>query len=95
MNIAYAAFKKTQQGQSDKQIDGFTPNQRFFLSWAQVWRSSQRPEVASQRILTDPHSPEQYRTNAPITNIDAWYEAFGIKPEDKLYKKPEDRIKVW
>lgn len=95
LNIAYAAFKKTQQGQSNKQIDGFTPNQRFFLSWAQVWRSSQRPEVASQRILTDPHSPEQYRTNAPITNIDAWYEAFGIKPEDKLYKKPEDRIKVW
>jgi len=95
LNIAYSAFKKTKEGQSTAKIDGFTPNQRFFLSWAQVWRSSQRPEAAAQRILTDPHSPEQYRTNAPLTNIDAWYTAFDIKPADKMYKKPEDRIKVW
>jgi len=95
LNVAYAAFKKTKEGQSNKKIDGFTPDQRFFLSWAQVWRSSQRPEAAAQRILTDPHSPEQYRTMAPLTNIDAWYKAFNIKEGDKLYKKPEDRTKVW
>ncbi|RFZ95171.1 M13 family peptidase [Mucilaginibacter conchicola] len=95
LNIAYEAFKKTKQGKSNSKIDGFTPDQRFFLSWAQVWRGQQRPESAAQRILTDPHSPEQFRTNAPITNMDAWYAAFGIKPEDKMYKKPEDRIKVW
>jgi len=95
LNVAYAAFKKTKEGQSHKKIGGFTPDQRFFLSWAQVWRSSQRPEMASQRILTDPHSPEQYRANAPVTNIDAWYTAFSVKPGDKMYKKPEDRIKVW
>ncbi|HVW97822.1 MAG TPA: M13 family metallopeptidase [Mucilaginibacter sp.] len=95
LNVAYAAFKKTKEGHSNKKIDGFTPDQRFFLSWAQVWRSSQRPESAAQRILTDPHSPEQYRTNAPITNIDAWYKAFDVKPGDKMYKKPEDRTKVW
>ncbi len=95
LNIAYSAFKKTKEGQSTAKIDGFTPDQRFFLSWAQVWRSSQRPEAAAQRILTDPHSPEQFRTNAPLTNIDAWYNAFDIKPGDKMYKKPEDRIKVW
>lgn len=95
LNIAYEAFKKTKEGQSNTKIDGFTPDQRFFLSWAQVWRSSQRPESAQQRILTDPHSPEQFRTNAPITNMDAWYEAFDIKPGNKLYKKPEDRIKIW
>jgi putative endopeptidase len=95
LNVAYAAFKKTKEGQSTKKIDGFTPDQRFFLSWAQVWRGSQRPEAAAQRILTDPHSPEQYRTNAPLTNIDAWYAAFDIKPGDKMYKKPEDRTKVW
>lgn len=95
LNVAYAAFKKTKEGQSNKKIDGFTPDQRFFLSWAQVWRSSQRPEAAAQRILTDPHSPEQYRTMAPLTNIDAWYKAFNVKPGDKLYKKPEDRTKVW
>ena len=95
LNVAYAAFKKTKQGQSNEKIDGFTPDQRFFLSWAQVWRSEQRPEAAAQRILTDPHSPEQYRCNAPIQNMDAWYAAFNIQPGDKNYKKPEDRIKVW
>jgi putative endopeptidase len=95
LNVAYAAFKKTKEGHSHKKIGGFTPDQRFFLSWAQVWRSSQRPEAASQRILTDPHSPEQYRANAPVTNIDAWYAAFNIKPGDKMYKKPEDRTKIW
>jgi putative endopeptidase len=95
LNVAYAAFKKTKQGQSNTKIDGFTPDQRFFLSWAQVWRGSQRPEAAAQRILTDPHSPEQYRCNAPISNIDAWYAAFDIKPGDKNYKKPEDRTRVW
>jgi putative endopeptidase len=95
LNVAYAAFKKTKEGQSNTKIDGFTPDQRFFMSWAQVWRSSQRPESAQQRIQTDPHSPEQFRTNAPITNMDAWYQAFDIKPTNKLYKKPEDRIKIW
>ncbi|HTI57896.1 M13 family metallopeptidase [Mucilaginibacter sp.] len=95
INIAYEAFKKTKEGQSNKKIDGFTPDQRFFLSWAQVWRGSQRPEAAAQRILTDPHSPEKYRCNAPISNVDAWYAAFNIQPGDKNYKKPEDRIRVW
>jgi len=95
LNVAYAAFKKTKQGQSTTKIDGFTPDQRFFLSWSQVWRGSQRPEAAAQRILTDPHSPEQYRSNAPLTNIDAWYAAFNIQPGDKMYKKPEDRTKIW
>ncbi|MGZ3756109.1 MAG: M13 family metallopeptidase [Mucilaginibacter sp.] len=95
LNVAYEAFKKTPEGHSTKKIDGFTPDQRFFLSWAQVWRSSQRPESAASRIKTDPHSPEQYRTNAPITNIDAWYAAFDVKPGDKMYKAPADRIKIW
>jgi len=95
LNIAYEAFKRTKEGQSNTKIDGFTPDQRFFLSWAQVWRGSQRPEAAAQRILTDPHSPEQYRCDAPISNIDAWYAAFNIQPGDKYYKKPEDRIHVW
>ncbi len=95
LNVAYEAFKKTREGQSSAKVDGFTPDQRFFLSWAQVWRGSQRPEAAASRILTDPHSPEEYRTNAPLTNIDAWYTAFHIQPGDKMYKKPEDRIHVW
>lgn len=95
LNVAYEAFKKTKQGQSNVKIDGFTPDQRFFLSFAQVWRGSQRPEASASRIKTDPHSPEHFRAKAPLTNIDAWYKAFNIEPGDKMYKKPEDRIKIW
>jgi putative endopeptidase len=95
VNIAYEAYKKTKEGQSNTKIDGFTGDQRFFLSWAQVWRGSQRPESAAQSILTDPHSPAKYRCNAPLTNIDAWYAAFNVQPGDKNYKAPADRIKVW
>lgn len=93
--IAYDAFKKTKQGQSGGQIDGFSPDQRFFLSWAQIWRSNVLPETQAQLILVDPHSPGMYRCNGPVSNIDAWYKAFNIQPGDKMYKAPEDRIKVW
>lgn len=93
--IAYAAFKKTPQGQSDDLIDGFTPDQRFFLSWAQVWRMNVRPETAAQLILTDPHSPNEARTIGPLVNMDAWYEAFDIKEGDKLFVPKEDRVTVW
>ena len=95
LNIAYEAFKKTPEGKSNDKIDGFTPDQRFFLSWAQVWRSNILPESAAQLIVVDPHSPGQYRTNGPITNIDAWYNAFDVKPGDKLFVPEKDRIKIW
>ena len=95
INIAYEAFKKTEEGKSDKKIDGFTPDQRFFLSWAQVWRSNILPETAAQLILTDPHSPGMYRCNGPVSNMDAWYAAFDIKEGDKMYKPEDQRIKVW
>ncbi|WP_345271425.1 M13 family metallopeptidase [Nibrella viscosa] len=93
--IAYDAFKKTKQGQSKEQINGFTPDQRFFLSWAQIWRANVLPETQAQLILTDPHSPGRYRCNGPVSNIDAWYRAFNVQPGDKMYKAPEDRIRVW
>lgn len=95
LNVAYTAFKMTKQGQSDEKIDGFTPDQRFFLSWAQVWRGNILPETAAQLIKTDPHSPGPYRTIGAPVNMDAWYKAFDVKPGDKLYKKPEDRIRMW
>jgi putative endopeptidase len=95
LNAAYTAFKMTKQGQSTTKIDGFTPDQRFFLSWAQVWRGNILPESAAQLIKTDPHSPGEYRTIGAPVNMDAWYEAFDVKPGDKLYKKPEDRIRMW
>ncbi|KAB7732097.1 M13 family peptidase [Rudanella paleaurantiibacter] len=93
--IAYDAFKKTKQGKSKALIDGFTPDQRFFLSWAQIWRANVLPETQAQLILTDPHSPGQYRCNGPVANIDAWYKAFNVQPGDKMFKPADQRIKVW
>lgn len=95
LNMAYAAYTKTKEFKKGKKIDGLTPTQRFFLSWAQVWRNNTVPETAAQLILTDPHSPGLHRGNGPVVNMDAWYKAFDVKEGDKLYKKPEDRIKIW
>ena len=95
VNIAYEAFSKTQQFKEGKKIDGLTPQQRFFLSYAQIWRSNSLPEEASQRLMTDPHSPGMARSNGPVSNIDAWYEAFDVKPGDKMYKPKDQRIRIW
>ncbi|MBS7566965.1 M13 family metallopeptidase [Mucilaginibacter sp. Bleaf8] len=93
--IAYQAFKNTEQGKGDKKIDGLTPDQRFFLSFAQVWRIKNRDETLRMRISTDPHSPERYRVNGPVFNMDAFYKAFNIQPGDKLYKPENQRIHIW
>ena len=95
LNAAYEAFKMTKQGQSNVKTDGFTPDQRFFLSWAQVWKGNILNESAAQLIVTDTHSPGPYRTIGAPVNMDAWYNAFDIKPGNKLYKKPEERIRIW
>ncbi len=93
--IAYDAFKMTRQGQDTVKIDGFTPDQRFFLGYAQVWRLKNRDETLRSRITTDPHSPEMFRVNGPASNFDPFYAAFGVKEGDKMYIKPEDRAKIW
>ena len=95
LNVAYEAFKMTPQGKSSATIDGFTPDQRFFLAWAQVWRGNILPQTEAQLIITDTHSPGQFRTIGAPVNMDAWYNAFNVKEGDKLYKKPEDRIRIW
>ena len=95
LSMAYDAFTKTRQFREGKKIDGLTPAQRFFINWAQVWRSNTLPETAAQLILTDSHSPGMHRANGPVVNIDAWYEAFNVQPGDKMYKAPEQRIRIW
>ncbi len=95
INISYEAFKKTKQGKSNEKIDGFTPDQRFFLSWAQVWRANTRPEEIASRLKTDPHSPSQLRCNVPVSNVEAWYKAFDVKPGDKMYRAENERARVW
>lgn len=76
-------------------IDGFTPEQRFFLSWATVWRTKMRDEALKNKIKTDPHSPGMYRAYVPLQNIDAWYDAFLIEEGDPMYIKPEERVRIW
>lgn len=93
--IAYEAFKMTDQGRKEDKIDGFTPDQRFFLGFARVWAGSILPKEAANRILTDPHSPAQYRVNGPLSNMDAFYKAFGIKEGDKMFKPEAQRAKIW
>jgi putative endopeptidase len=66
-----------------------------FLGWAQVWRGKERDDALRQQLVTDPHSPEEERVNAVVRNVDAWYAAFDVKPGDKLYVAPEDRVKIW
>lgn len=95
LSIAYDAFTKTKQFKEGKKVDGYTPVQRFFLSWAQVWRNNTLPETQSQLILTDPHSPGMFRANGPLVNIDEWYTAFNIKEGDKLFKPKEARTRIW
>ncbi|WP_055094405.1 M13 family metallopeptidase [Flavobacterium aquidurense] len=76
-------------------IDGFTPEQRFFISWATVWRTKSRDEAIKSQVKTDPHSPGMYRAVVPIQNLDTFYQAFGIKKGDKMYVEPEKRVKIW
>jgi putative endopeptidase len=95
LSMAYRAYRMSLNGEEAPVIDGLTGDQRFFLSWAQVWRSMQREAAGRQRLLTDPHSPEEFRVNGAVRNQDAWYQAFNITPEDDLYLPPEERIEIW
>jgi putative endopeptidase len=76
-------------------LDGFTPEQRFFMSWATVWRTLMRDDALRNQILTDPHSPGMYRATQPLKNIDAFYTAFDVKEGDGMYVAPEDRVRIW
>ena len=95
LSMAYRAYKIATKGKDVPVIDGLTGDQRFFLAWAQVWRSAQREENYRNRLRTDSHSPEEYRVNGVVRNLDEWYEAFGVKPGDKLYLPPEERVRIW
>jgi putative endopeptidase len=95
MAVAFKAYKLSLNGQPAPVIDGFTGDQRFFLGWAQVWRRKYRDPELLKRVKTDPHSPSEFRTNGPTSNIDAFYDAFGVKSEDHMYRPPSERVKIW
>lgn len=95
LSMAYRAYKIATKGKDVPVIDGLTGEQRFFLAWAQVWRSTQREDNYRNRLRTDSHSPEEYRVNGVVRNLDEWYEAFGVKPGDAMYIPPEERVRIW
>jgi putative endopeptidase len=95
LSLAYRAFKIATEGKDLPVIDGLTGDQRFFLAWAQVWRSQQREDNYRNRLRTDTHSPEEYRTNGVVRNLDEWYAAFDVTEEDELYLPPEERVRIW
>jgi predicted metalloendopeptidase len=93
--VAYRAYKLSLNGREAPVINGFTGDQRFFLGWAQVWRSKYRDEALRQQLLTDSHSPGMYRTNGVLVNMPEFYQAFGVKEGDKMYVPADKRVKIW
>lgn len=95
VNAAYDGLQLYLRNKRVGLIDGFTPNQRFFISWSTVWRSKMRDEALKNQVKTDPHSPGMYRSYVPLQNVDAFYSAFDIKEGDGMYIAPEKRVKIW
>lgn len=95
LTVALQAFKKTEQYKKNKNIDGYTPTQRFFLSWANVWKNNIRDEALKQRLKTDVHSPGMYRVIGPLSNMDEFIKAFEIKEGQKMAKTPTERVNIW
>lgn len=94
VTIAYDAYQRSLKGRKAKVIDGFTGDQRFFLAFAQSWRTKYRDAALQQQLITDPHTASHFRPYV-VRNLDAWYKAFKVKPGEKLFLKPDERIKVW
>lgn len=95
LGIAYKAYKMYLNGKKDKIINNLTGDKRFFYAWASIWRSMIRPKEAINRLTTDPHSPNEFRCNQIVKNIDSFYEAFDVKEGDKMWLSPEERVVIW
>ena len=95
VTLAYEALERSLVGKERKLIDGLTPEQRFFLAWAQVWRTNARESEIKRLVTIDPHSPGRFRAIGPLVNFQPFYDAFNIKKGDPMWRKPEDRAKIW
>lgn len=93
--LALDAYRISLKGRPAPVIDGLTGEQRVFLGWAQVWRAKYRDDLMKQILVSDPHAPPAARVDLPVRNIDAFYEAFGVKPGDAMYVPPEQRVRIW
>jgi putative endopeptidase len=95
LSIALKAYKASLNGKEAPVLDGYTGIQRVFLGWGQVWKEKSRDEALRNQINSDPHSPARFRVNGTVRNIPEFYEAFDVKPSNKLYLAPEKRVKIW
>ena len=95
LQVAYEAYRLSLNGQPAPDIDGISGDQRFFLGYGQIWKRLSRDEALRNLVLSDPHSPPQYRVNGVVRNHDAWYAAFNVQPGDALYLAPQDRVLIW
>jgi putative endopeptidase len=95
LTLGLEAYRASLGGKPAPVIDGMTGDQRVFLGWAQAWRGKYRDDALKRQVASDPHSPRAYRVNGVVRNIDAWYQAFDVKPGDKMYVAPEDRVRIW
>ena len=95
ISVAYDAYHRSLHGSAAPALDGISADQRFFLSFAQVWRGLDRDEALRSQVLSDPHSPGRFRVNGVVRNVDAWYAAFGVTATDKLYLPPGARVRIW
>ena len=95
LSVALEAYQISLAGKPAAIVDGTTGVQRVFLGWAQVWRNKSRDEALRQQLVSDPHSPAYFRVNGTVRNMDAWYQAFDVKPGDKLFVAPADRVRIW
>jgi putative endopeptidase len=93
--IAFDAFENTDQFKNGEKINGLTPTQRFFMAFAQVWRIKNTDERLRFRINNDPHSPERYRVEGPLSNMPAFYEAFNVSPSDSMHRADSVRVAIW
>ena len=95
INIALKAYHISLDGKPAPVLDGFTGDQRFFLSYGQIWRSKYRDGQMRQQVTSNPHAPPQFRVIGATRNTDAWYDAFGAKPGDKYYLSADKRVRLW
>ena len=95
LSIAYDAFKLTRQGRDTIRIDGLLPDERFFMSFATIWRSRYKDELSRQLVATDPHAPDRFRVIGPLQNFDPFYITFHVQKGDSMYKPEAERIKIW
>ena len=93
--MGYEAFKKTKQGQSNEMIGGYTPDQRFFLGYAYAWMVNYTKETLEQRVMSDVHSPSEFRVNGVVANMPEFHKAFGVKEGDKMFRGTDKIVKIW